>query len=320
MGEDGCAAAKDHADIILTDDNFTSVVNAIRWGRNMQDNTRKFIQFQMTVNLSCLSIVILSIITLGFSPFSVFQLLWINLIMDVLAAIAYATEHPHPTELRKERIRKNDPIFTPLMWRAIYSQALYQFLVMLVLLYAGPSMFDIKYEFYPVKQLRDASGAPTYRLQHQTLMFQTFIFMNLFNMLNCRVLGKMPPKVRKNASVDSIVLNESDDSEASRRELNIFTRFFDNWWFLIILLVEINLQLIMVQYSGTGLIFITTPLTFGQNLTAILIGAGSLLVALGVKFLPERFLKKLPVISEDERSLRKTQEAINKRSSFAELE
>ena len=76
----------------------------------------------------------------------------------------------------------------------------------------------------------------------------------------------------------------------------------------------------MVQYSGTGLIFITTPLTFGQNLTAILIGAGSLLVALGVKFLPERFLKKLPVISEDERSLRKTQEAINKRSSFAELE
>ena len=45
MGEDGCAAAKDHADIILTDDNFTSVVNAIRWGRNMQDNTRKFIQF-----------------------------------------------------------------------------------------------------------------------------------------------------------------------------------------------------------------------------------------------------------------------------------
>ena len=83
MGEDGCAAAKDHADIILTDDNFTSVVNAIRWGRNMQDNTRKFIQFQMTVNMSCLSIVILSIITLGFSPFSVFQLLWINLIMDV---------------------------------------------------------------------------------------------------------------------------------------------------------------------------------------------------------------------------------------------
>ena len=97
MGEDGCAAAKDHADIILTDDNFTSVVNAIRWGRNIQDNTRKFIQFQMTVNISCLTIVILSVITLGFSPFSVFQLLWINLVMDVLAAIAFATEHPHPT-------------------------------------------------------------------------------------------------------------------------------------------------------------------------------------------------------------------------------
>ena len=274
----------------------------------------------MTVNLSCLTIVILSIITLGFSPFSVFQLLWINLIMDVLAAIAYATEHPHPTELRKERIRKNDPIFTPLMWRAIFSQALYQFLVMLVLLYFGPSMFGIKYEFYPLKQLRDEAGAPTFRLQHQTLLFQTFIFMNLFNMLNCRVLGKMPPRQKNNASVDSIVLNEGEDTEASRRELNIFTRIFDNWWFLIILLVEINLQLIMVQWEGTGLIFITTPLTGGQNLTAILLGAGSLLVALGVKFVPERFLKKLPVFAEDERTLRKTQEAINKQSAFVELE
>ena len=151
MGEDGCAAARDHADIILTNDNFTSVLNAIRWGRNIQDNTRKFIQFQMTVNVSCLVFVILSIITLGFSPFSVFQLLWINLIMDVLAAIAFATEHPHPTELRKERIKSKDKIFTPLMLRAISSQALYQFLVMIILLYFGPSMFNIDYDFYPLK-------------------------------------------------------------------------------------------------------------------------------------------------------------------------
>ena len=65
---------------------------------------RKFIQFQMTVNVACIIFVVSTSLILGHSPFSVMQLLWINLIMDVLAAIAFATENPHPYEIRKERI------------------------------------------------------------------------------------------------------------------------------------------------------------------------------------------------------------------------
>lgn len=118
----------------------------------------------MTVNVSCLTFVILSILTLGFSPFSVFQLLWINLVMDVLAAIAFATEHPHPTDLKKERSKKKDKIITPLMWRACSSQVLYQLIVMITLLYAAPAMFDIQYYFYPDKGLRTEEGLPTYKL------------------------------------------------------------------------------------------------------------------------------------------------------------
>lgn len=94
MGEDGCSAAKDHADVILMDDNFFTVITSIRWGRNIQDNVRKFVQFQMTVNFSCMIFVLTTALFLGHSPFSIVQLLWINLIMDVLAAIAFATEHP----------------------------------------------------------------------------------------------------------------------------------------------------------------------------------------------------------------------------------
>jgi P-type E1-E2 ATPase len=94
MGEDGCSAAKDHADVILMDDNFFTVITSIRWGRNLQDNVRKFVQFQMTVNFSCMIFVLSTTLILGHSPFSVVQLLWINLIMDVLAAIAFSTEHP----------------------------------------------------------------------------------------------------------------------------------------------------------------------------------------------------------------------------------
>lgn len=102
----GCAVAKDATDIIFLDDNFSSIFNAVKWGRNIFENCRKFIMFQLTVNLSCIFIVLLSCLTIGSSPFTVVQLLWINLVMDVLAAIALSTESPHPTQLRKDRIKK----------------------------------------------------------------------------------------------------------------------------------------------------------------------------------------------------------------------
>jgi Ca2+-transporting ATPase len=142
----GCSVAKDHADIIFMDDNFSSIFNAVKWGRNIFENCRKFIMFQLTVNISCLFIVLVSCLTIGSSPFTVVQLLWINMVMDVLAAIALATEAPHPTKLRKDRIKKTDNFVIPVMWRQIFSQVLYQAIVMLVLLYLGPMMFGIEYK------------------------------------------------------------------------------------------------------------------------------------------------------------------------------
>jgi P-type E1-E2 ATPase len=71
MGKSGCEAAKEAADIVILDDNFNSVFRATQWGRNIIDNIRKFIQFQFTVNIVVMSMVLLSGMTLGFSPFSV---------------------------------------------------------------------------------------------------------------------------------------------------------------------------------------------------------------------------------------------------------
>lgn len=125
MGLAGQEVAKDSADVIILDDNFRSVYRAAQYGRNIYDNVRKFIQFQMTVNIACVLIVFISGITLGESPFNVIQLLWINMIMDTLAAIALATEPPHPTDLKKEKIKKYDRIIVKSMWRQILSQAIY---------------------------------------------------------------------------------------------------------------------------------------------------------------------------------------------------
>jgi Ca2+ transporting ATPase len=88
----GCDVAKDNSDLVITDNDFQSIRRAILWGRAMFDNVRKFLQFQLTINLSVVSIVFISGLTLGDVPFNVIQLLWINLIMDILAAISLGTE------------------------------------------------------------------------------------------------------------------------------------------------------------------------------------------------------------------------------------
>lgn len=105
--------------------------------------------------------------------------------MDVLAAIALATETPDE-EVPKAKKDKEIPIVTAAMWRQITSQIIYQLTVMIILLYAGPAMFGIKYNMVSTP-LRNGAE-PTYRLQHYTMLFQTFVMMSLFNMWNCRIM------------------------------------------------------------------------------------------------------------------------------------
>lgn len=88
----GCDVAKENADLIILDNDLTSIYKSIKWGRAIFDNVRKFIQFQMTINISVCMITIICGFTHGHFPLSVVQLLWVNLIMDTLGAIAIGTE------------------------------------------------------------------------------------------------------------------------------------------------------------------------------------------------------------------------------------
>lgn len=182
-----------------------------------------------------MTFVLFTTIVLGHPPFTVVQLLWINLIMDVLAAIAFATENPHPTEIRKDRVRMRDRIITPTMMRSILSQTIYQVVVMLILLFAGPGAAGYSYSLYTTELAVD--GTPTYRMLHQTFMFQCFVMMNIFNMVNCRVLDQMPVDINIE---ESSLLDEGMNRQGSRREFNIFRRPFQNLWFWIVLLTELN--------------------------------------------------------------------------------
>lgn len=149
MGQSGCEVAKDASDIIFLDDNFNSVFQATLWGRNILENIRKFVQFQLPINIVCVVIVLLGALSFGNSPFSVIQLLWINLIMDTLAAISIATEPPSkiPSNwgLEGSVRKKEDKIILPVMWRNVFVQCAYQLLVLVVLLYSAPWWFGEGY-------------------------------------------------------------------------------------------------------------------------------------------------------------------------------
>ena len=96
MGITGTEIAKEASDIILMDDNFNSIVKAVMWGRNVYDSIRKFLQFQLTVNIVAVSLAFIGSLISGHgeSPLKPVQLLWVNLIMDTMAALALATDEP----------------------------------------------------------------------------------------------------------------------------------------------------------------------------------------------------------------------------------
>lgn len=314
MGEDGCSAAKDHADVIIMDDNFATVITAIRWGRNLMDNVRKFVQFQMTVNVTCMVYVISTTVFLGHSPFNIVQLLWINLIMDVLAAIAFATENPHPTEIAKERISSKERLITKPMMRQIMFQFIYQLIVMLVLTYLGPMMFGIEYNLYKT-EMKNADGTDSFRILHQTFLFQTFIMMNLFNMINCRVLDPVPSR----SSVEESSVEEQANQK-TKPNFNIFARPFNNFWFWIIFFGELNVQFIMVGYKAMGIFFATTPLTFGMHLTAVLLGLGTWGICAITKVTGDKMVDAMPEFGEDESALKQAQEVTSRANSMIDIQ
>jgi len=138
MGIAGTEVAKAAADIVLLDDSFNSIVTACKWGRNVYDSVRKFLQFQLTVNVVACTLVFIAAITDQGMPLNAVQLLWVNLIMDSFGALALATEDPNENELlQREPDGRNDPLISRKMWRNILVQSAFQLVVLLVLLYSG---------------------------------------------------------------------------------------------------------------------------------------------------------------------------------------
>lgn len=134
----GTQVAHSAADIIIQDDNFASIVMACKWGRNVYDNIRRFLQFQLTVNVVALITSFIGSVVMWESPLQAIQLLWVNLIMDSLASLALATEAPKDNLLERPPYRKKEYIISQKMVKHILGMSIFQAIFLFVFVFGGP--------------------------------------------------------------------------------------------------------------------------------------------------------------------------------------
>ncbi|UJR37748.1 hypothetical protein I4U23_030442 [Adineta vaga] len=249
MGIQGTDVAKEASDIILIDDNFTSIVKAIMWGRNVTDSISKFLQFQLTVNVVALACAFIGSCIVKESPLRAVQMLWVNLIMDTLASLALATDLPTIDLLKRKPNGRNYSLINQRIAKNIILQAIYQLTIILFLLFAGPRVFDMQ---------NGHPGPDGYiPSEHFTMIFNAFVLMTLFNEINCRrIYG----------------------------EINVFRQIFANKMFCIIWLTTFILQIILIQYGS--LVFSCVQLSIDQWMWCFLFGIGTLLWNQIINLLP----------------------------------
>ena len=153
MGQEGTDIAKDAADIIIMDDNFASIVQAVKWGRNIYDNIRKFIQFQLTVNVTACLLVFVTACIGNETPITAIQMLWLNLIMDSLGSLALATEPPHDNLLNRKPNSRQEYIINYLMWKHVLGQSMVLFTILLIIYLEGFNWIP-EFELYRIVEMK----------------------------------------------------------------------------------------------------------------------------------------------------------------------
>ncbi|CAK7226831.1 plasma membrane calcium [Sporothrix curviconia] len=254
MGISGTEVAKEASAIILMDDNFASIVKALKWGRAVNDAVKRFLQFQLTVNVTAVVLTFVSAVSSDdeSSVLTAVQLLWVNLIMDTLAALALATDPPQPSVLDRAPERKGSSIISTTMWKMIIGQALYQLIITFLLYFGGQKVLPAR------EHATDA--------QVQTLVFNTFVWMQVFNQWNNRRLDN---------------------------HFNIFEGLLQNWFFMAISVIMVGGQVLIIMVGG--LAFNIAPEGQSATMWGYAVGLGFVSIPIGVliRCVPDTWVEKL---------------------------
>ncbi|KAM1022093.1 hypothetical protein EV2_044212 [Malus domestica] len=211
MGTAGTEVAKKSADVIILDDNFSTIVTVAKWGRSVYLNIQKFVQFQLTVNVVALIVSFSSACLTGNTPLTAVQLLWVNMIMDTLGALAFATEPPNDDLMKRAPTR-------------------------------GKEAFQLV--------------GPDSDLILTTLIFNSFVFCQVFNEISSREMEKV----------------------------NVFKGIMQNYVFMTVLSATVIFQIIIIEFLGT---FASThPLSWKQWFASVALGFLGMPVSAVLKFIP----------------------------------
>ena len=306
MGIAGTEVAREAADIILLDDNFNSIVAAVLWGRNIYDSIRKFLQFQLTVNVVAVGLTLFGSALYRMAILAPVQMLWVNLIMDTLASLALATESPSPKLLTRHPHDKNEYILSRKMIKFIVCHSIYQILILLIMTCLGdqfipewadldPTSTDfangtqIRFSDYPGNgeykyvrsgRLYQLNGDDDYApyiasvgaSRHMTVIFDTFVFMQIFNFVNARKLED---------------------------EVNIFEGLHRSPLFIIIVIFIVACQIILGMFGGRVISVFRDGTNIAQWGIAIAFASGEWVVGVLIKFIPDKLFPQLGAKKQD---------------------
>ena len=172
MGIAGTDVTKEAGDMVLLDDSFSTIIKAVQWGRGIYENFKRFIQFQLTVNVSSVVVVIASILA-GFSaPFTALELLWINIIMDGPPALTLGLEPLRQDLLKRKPTKRSENIISKSMMVRIFTNGIFISAV------------------FMLQHFENFLGASP--KEEATVLFTLFVLFQLFNAFNCRELDETP--------------------------------------------------------------------------------------------------------------------------------
>nr|WP_294529118.1 calcium-translocating P-type ATPase, PMCA-type [uncultured Blautia sp.] len=172
MGIAGTDVTKEASDMVLLDDSFSTIIKAVQWGRGIYENFKRFIQFQLTVNVSSVIVVIASILAGFTAPFTALELLWINIIMDGPPALTLGLEPIRPDLLKHKPTKRNENIISKSMMVRIFTNGIFISVI------------------FMLQHFKNFLGAAPE--EEATVLFTLFVLFQLFNAFNCRELDETP--------------------------------------------------------------------------------------------------------------------------------
>ena len=212
---DGTDMTKESSDIVILDNNFISLTNAVRYGRTLLKSIRKFLIFQLTVNVAAILVAFLGPFFGIDLPLTMTQLLWVNIVMDTLAAFAFSGEAALKRYMNEKPIPKGESLISGDMWSAILIDGIFMALI---------SIYFLKSDFVAGLFVCEARCSPVreeLNLVHLTAFFGFFVFMNNFNKFNARTEG-----------------------------LNLFEHITENRNFLVVVILIFFLQTSFTYFGG----------------------------------------------------------------------